>query len=80
VEPCRLGQRGRVVGQTRVHVAHLAQEDLPDLGPAVDGRDQDVRRRPRQLDDQLGQAVVGRNPWAASASFSPISSVASDLT
>ncbi len=67
VPPGRLGQRGRVVGQARVDIAHLAQEDVADLGPvAVDGRHQDVRRAVMpELDDQLGQVgLVGRDARA----------------
>jgi hypothetical protein len=62
VQPRGLGQRRRVVGQARVHAVHLAQEDLPDLGPVtVDGGDQDVRRAIMpELDDQLGQVGLER--------------------
>ena len=62
VQPRGLGQRRRVVGQGRVDVAHLAQEDLPDLGSvAVNGGDQDVRGTVlAELDDQLRQVgLVG---------------------
>ena len=62
VQPGGLGQRGRVVGQRRVDVGHLAQEDLPDLRPvAVDGGHQEVRGPVvAELHDELGQVGLVR--------------------
>ena len=60
-----------------------ALEQRRDLGAvAVDRGHEDVRRLVvAELDDQLGQVGLDRlDPAAASASLSPISSVASDLT
>ena len=66
-----------------IDIGHLAQEDVADLGPvAVDRRHQDVRGLVvPELDDQLGQVgLPGRDARGLSASFSPISWVAIDLT
>jgi hypothetical protein len=60
-----LGERPRLVGEVRIDVTHLPQENLPDLGPvAVDRRDQDVRRPVvSELHDQLGEVgLPGRDP------------------
>ncbi len=61
VPPGGLGQRGGLVGERRVDVGHLAQEDLADLGAvAVDRRHQDVAGRVvAELDDQLGEVGLG---------------------
>ena len=58
----RSGECGRLIGERRVNVGHLAQEDLPDLrSVAVDRRDQDVGRLVvTQLHDQLRQISFKR--------------------
>ena len=61
VQPRRVGQLGRLVGQVSrggpADVGHPAQEDLPDLrAVAVDRRDQDVARQVvAELHDELGE-------------------------
>ncbi len=60
--PGGLGQRGRVVGQRRVDVRHLAQEDVPDLSAVtVNGRHEDVAGPVLpELHDQFGQVGFDR--------------------
>ena len=60
-----LGQPGGVSVRSAGRVAHLAPEDLPDLGPVlVDRGDEDVRRPVvAELHDQLGQVGLdGADP------------------
>ena len=65
-------------------VAIVRAEEVADLGAVpVNRGDEDVRRPVAvELEDQLGEVGLDRaaRPPAASASFSPISSVVSDLT
>ena len=65
--PAQVGPRGHrepagLVGERRVHVRHLAQEDVADLGAvAVDRGDEEVRRPVvRELHDQLGEVGLQR--------------------
>ena len=60
--PGRARQHRRVVSQAGRRVRHLAQEDLPDLGPVpVDGGHQDVAGPVvTELDDELGQVGFQR--------------------
>ena len=87
VQPRRRGELGRLVGQVvgrgPTGRRHPAQEDLADLGAvAVDRRHQDVAGQVvTELHDQLGEVgLPGRDALGLSASLSPISWVAIDLT